>query len=94
MYYHFNIHKEADGYWGECTELEGCVTQGDTLEELQKNMGEALNLYLDEPDNSDITFPIPNKEVKGENIVEVPGESNIGFYNYATGETVDTVNGS
>ena len=79
MYYHFNIHKEADGYWGECTELEGCVTQGDTLEELQKNMGEALNLYLDEPDNSDITFPMPNKEVRGRNIVEVPVLPKIAF---------------
>jgi len=42
MYYHFKIHKEPDGYWAECIELEGCVTQGDSLDELQKNMEEAL----------------------------------------------------
>jgi len=79
MYYHFKIHKEADGYWGECIELEGCVTQGDSLEELQKNMEEALNLYLDGPYNSDITFPMPNKEAKGRNIVEVPVLPKIAF---------------
>ena len=77
MYYHFKIHKEPDGYWAECVELEGCVTQGDSFNELQKNMEEALNLYLDEPDNSDVTFPMPNKEVKGG--VEVPVLPKIAF---------------
>ncbi len=79
MYYHFKIHKEEDGYWAECVELKGCVTEGDSLRELQKNMEEALNLYLDKPDNSDITFPMPSKEVKGENIVEVPVNPKIAF---------------
>jgi predicted RNase H-like HicB family nuclease len=44
MHYHFKIHKENNGYWAECCELEGCVTQGDTLEELYKFCDEALNL--------------------------------------------------
>jgi len=79
MYYHFKIHKEPDGYWAECVELEGCVTQGDSFNELQKNTEEALNLYLDEPDNSDVTFPMPDKEVKGENIVGVSVLPKIAF---------------
>ncbi len=50
MKYHFQIHKENKGFWAECIELKGCVTQGDTLEELCDNIEEALTLYLEEPD--------------------------------------------
>ena len=52
MKYHFKIHKEKNLYWAECIELKGCVTQGKTLVELKKNMAEALNLYIEEPENS------------------------------------------
>ncbi len=31
MKYHFKIHKEGKGFWAECLELEGCITQGKTL---------------------------------------------------------------
>jgi predicted RNase H-like HicB family nuclease len=41
--------------------LEGCLTQGDTLEELYKMCAEALNLYLDEPSDSKIIFPLPDE---------------------------------
>ena len=46
MKYPFRIRKEKKGYSAQCIELEGCITQGDTLKELQKNMEEALNLTL------------------------------------------------
>jgi predicted RNase H-like HicB family nuclease len=72
MFYHFKIHRDRDGYWAECIELKGCVTEGDTLEELKKNMQEALNLYLDEPYNANITFPMPDRKIKGKNLLEVP----------------------
>ncbi len=41
---------EADegGYWAECPSLEGCYSQGETLDELQSNIKEAIELYLDE----------------------------------------------
>jgi antitoxin HicB len=44
MKYHFKIYKKDGGYWAQCIELEGCITQADTLKELYKNMQEALNL--------------------------------------------------
>lgn len=46
------IHEdEEQGYWGECPELPGCFSQGDTKEELAENMKEAITLYLkDSPD--------------------------------------------
>ena len=79
MFYHFKIHKEEDGLWAECVELEGCVTQGDTMEELIDNMNEVLNLYLDEPINSDADFSLPRKEVRGKNTVRIPVDPKIAF---------------
>ena len=52
MKYHFKVHKEGNGYWAECVELLGCITEADSIDELQKNMEEALNLYIEEPENS------------------------------------------
>lgn len=79
MLYHFRIHDDPDGYWAECIELEGCVTQADTVEGLRKNMKEALNLYLAEPEKSDKMFPVPQKEIRGENVVGVFVDPKIAF---------------
>ncbi|NPV02156.1 MAG: type II toxin-antitoxin system HicB family antitoxin [Brevinematales bacterium] len=80
MNYHFRIHKESDGLWAECIELEGCVTQSEkgTMDDLLNNMTIALNLYLDEPDY-DMRFPSPDKNLAGDDIVEVPVEPGIAF---------------
>lgn len=72
MRYHFKIHHEKSGHWAECLELSGCFAQGDTKEELDFNMKEALNLYLKEPENSKITQPLPDSSIRRrKNIVEV-----------------------
>jgi predicted RNase H-like HicB family nuclease len=34
-------------YYAYCPELEGCQTQGDTLEEVLANIKEAIELYLE-----------------------------------------------
>ena len=80
MLYHFIIHKDSDGLWAECVELEGCHTQSKdgTLEDLKKNMEEALNLYLDEP-NYNRVFPLPDESIKEPNVIEVPVEPGIAF---------------
>ncbi len=36
------IHKEDGGYWGEVLSIPGCVSQGDTFEELIENLNEAI----------------------------------------------------
>lgn len=41
------FHKENDCYWVEFPDLEGCITQGATLEEAFAMAKEALALYLD-----------------------------------------------
>lgn len=79
MLYHFRIHNDPDGFWAECIELEGCVTQADTLEELHENMKEALYLYLAEPKKSDRIFPMPEKEIGGENVAGVFVDPRIAF---------------
>ncbi len=63
MHYHFKIHKEGRGYWAECVELKGCITESDTKKELEKNMFEALNLYLEEPADSTYLAPLPDKKL-------------------------------
>ncbi|GHV96477.1 hypothetical protein AGMMS50293_27970 [Spirochaetia bacterium] len=71
MNYHFKMHEEKNGYWAECLELDGCVTQGDNLEELYKNCKEALNLFLEEPNDSQIIFPLPTDSLDNEkNIIK------------------------
>lgn len=77
MKYHFKIHKEKKGYWGECVELKGCVSQGKTLKDLEKNLKEALDLYLAEPETSRVIFPMPKKGVKGKNILEIDVDQQI-----------------
>jgi antitoxin HicB len=69
MKYHFRVHKEKNGYWGECIELEGCSSQGQSHEELKKNLKEALDLYLDEPEESSMVFPLPKRCMAGKNIM-------------------------
>ena len=80
MNYHFKIHREDNGFWAECMELRGCVTQGDTLEELKANMAEALNLYLDEAMDSSIIHPLPDPKIREtKSVMPVPLEPEIAF---------------
>ncbi|RJP18715.1 MAG: type II toxin-antitoxin system HicB family antitoxin [Candidatus Abyssobacteria bacterium SURF_5] len=48
------VHEaEEGGYWAEVPSIPGCATQGDTFEELLKNLYEAvegcLSVDLEEP---------------------------------------------
>ena len=82
MQYHFRIHKAGKGelgFWAQGMELDGCFTQGDTQEELDFNLQEALNLHLDEPEDSKHIFPPPDPSLKGRNIVAVPVDPQIAF---------------
>ena len=43
------VHKGEEGetgYWAEVIEMPGCVSQGETLVELQANIQEAMNAIL------------------------------------------------
>jgi predicted RNase H-like HicB family nuclease len=41
------VEKDEHGYYAYCPELEGCQTQGDSLEETLENIKEAIELYLE-----------------------------------------------
>lgn len=41
------IEKDQCGYYAFCPELNGCHTQGDSLDEVLKNIREAIELYLE-----------------------------------------------
>ena len=41
------IEKDAFGYYAYCPELEGCQSQGDSLEKVIANIKEAIELYLE-----------------------------------------------
>lgn len=41
------IQKDEHGYYAFCPELKGCHTQGDSLDEVLRNIKEAVSLYLE-----------------------------------------------
>ncbi len=49
MSYKINIviEEDNDGFYAYCPLLEGCQSQGDSLEEVKKNIHEAIELYIE-----------------------------------------------
>lgn len=80
MKYHFKIRKEKKGFSAQCMELEGCLTQGNSMKELLKNMQEVLNLYVQEPEDSTDLASFPDNSIrKSKNVVEVALDPEIAF---------------
>jgi len=49
MVFKIVVHPEpAGGYWGEVPSLPGCYSQGESMEELQANLREALEVLREE----------------------------------------------
>jgi predicted RNase H-like HicB family nuclease len=60
------VHEDEDGgYWGECLELPGCISQGETLDEMDSNIREAIELVLEVKmeDGEDLTNLVPLEPV-------------------------------
>ncbi len=47
------IEKDEFGYYAYCPDLEGCQSQGDTLDEVTENIKEAIELYLETLSDTD-----------------------------------------
>ncbi|CAD5984088.1 UPF0150 protein [Planktothrix tepida] len=59
------VHEaEEGGYWAEVPALPGCVTQGETWEEVMKNLQEAIQGWLEVANES-------LKEKETDRIVEI-----------------------
>ena len=62
--FHVLIEQDEDGgYIGKVPELQGCLSQGDTLDDLMKNMREAIELCLE----------VAGKEATGEENITFVG---------------------
>ncbi len=48
------IEKDEHGYYAYCPELRGCQSEGDSLETVQVNIKEVVELYLETTDEEDI----------------------------------------
>lgn len=50
MKIHAIVHKaEEGGFWAEVPSIPGCATQGETMEELRRNLREAVEGCLSVP---------------------------------------------
>jgi predicted RNase H-like HicB family nuclease len=59
------IHKaEEGGFWAEVPALPGCVTQGETVDELRNNLKDAIKLWLEAGEAG-------TTEVEGDEIMEL-----------------------
>jgi predicted RNase H-like HicB family nuclease len=48
MDFTIHLHKDENGgFWAEVEELPGCITQGETVAEVEANAKEAIELVLD-----------------------------------------------
>ncbi|MBI5098600.1 MAG: type II toxin-antitoxin system HicB family antitoxin [Nitrospirae bacterium] len=56
------IEKDEFGYYAYCPELEGCQTQGDSIEEVMANIKEAIELYLETLSEEEIK-EVTSKEI-------------------------------
>ena len=81
MEYHFEIHREDEGgFWAECIELKGCLTDGETVEVLKLRLEDALNLYLSEPIGSNMVFPLPDRRLdENTEFFRIPVKPNVAF---------------
>ena len=69
------IHDESgDYYYGRYMELDGCQSTGDTIEELDMNMKEALEAYLETKlaHNLPIPEPVGEEEYSGKFLLRIP----------------------
>jgi len=56
------IEKDEYGYYAYCPELPGCQSQGDSLEEVQTHIKEAVEIYIETLSNSE-KQALQNKEI-------------------------------
>ena len=62
------------GYFAKVEELEGCMTQGETYEEITKNIKDAMELWLEDAlaVGEEIPFPLQDEEYSGKFLLRLP----------------------
>jgi len=84
------IPEEGGGYFAEVEELSGCMTQGDTIEEVMKNIEEAKESWLTVAIEEGIEIPQPREmeEYSGKFLVRMPKSLHRRLVNLAEREEV------
>ena len=69
-----DVGEEYSGWVARIVELPGCMTQGDSFEELGEMIGEAMRLWIETAleDGQEIPEPRPAETYSGKFIVRVP----------------------
>lgn len=63
------VRPNQDGWWAEINSLPGCFSHGENLDELKKNLREAIDLHLEGLLESD--EPINDELIRGEYQLEL-----------------------
>lgn len=65
MSHKFNVlfQKDEFGYFVFCPELKGCHSQGDTFEEAQENIREAIELYVESMSEAEVSELSSSKDL-------------------------------
>jgi len=66
------IEKDEAGYYAYAPELEGCQSQGDTLDEVMANIREATSLYWETLDENE------KQELRNQEILTTSVEVGVG----------------
>jgi len=64
MKYAVVIEKTQTGYSAYVPDLPGCASVGDTLEEMDRNIRETIELYLDELREQGAAIPAPTTDTE------------------------------
>lgn len=48
---------EEGGYWAEVPALPGCITEGDSIEEVMANLKDAIKVWLDVANSRNVIAP-------------------------------------
>lgn len=70
--------EDDDGWCVEFPDLEGCLTQGENLEEAKWMAQDALSLYLESLDSRKIYIPEPSN-IQGDDIIYISPRLNVSF---------------
>jgi len=68
------VPEEAGGFFAEIEELPGCMTQGETVDEVLRNIDDAKHLWLQTALEDKMEIPLPEcmREYSGRFVVRIP----------------------
>jgi predicted RNase H-like HicB family nuclease len=71
------IERDENGYYAFCPELEGCQSQGDSLEEVLDDIKEAIELHLKTLSEDEIEETIKELDPKEDPILQLIGIADV-----------------